>query len=31
MSIKVFRVKAELEARMTTYQQALNHFMKGDK
>ena len=22
---------AELEARMTTYQQALNHFMKGDK
>jgi len=22
---------AELEAKMTTYQQALNHFMKGDK
>jgi len=22
---------AELEAKMTTYQQALNHFLKGDK
>ena len=26
-----FDCTVELEAKMTTYQQALNHFLKGDK